>query len=98
MLNPHYIKAEKGYTVKEIFTTKLQHKPFDVLRANLSREIDGWLLERDVFTLVSEISNAQTGRYVYRCLYPIRIWHCNGRGKYSRVTADHLDPGDIWTF
>ena len=98
MLNPHYIKAEEGYTVKEIFATKLQGKPFDVLRANLAREIDEWLLERDIFTLAPEVSNMHNGRYVYRCLYPVRIWHCNGRGKNSRIAADHMDVGDIWTF
>lgn len=96
MLNPHYLKAEKGYTIKEIFSTKLQGKPFDVLRANLSREIDEWLMERDIFELV--INNYTGQRKNYLCLYPIRIWHCNGTGKNSRITADHLTPGDIWTF
>jgi hypothetical protein len=94
--NPYRKKAENGYTSKEIFTTKLRGEPFDVLRSTLARDLDEWLIEREIF-------KAQTGPSIngcrpYTCLHPVRIWYINGRGKHEKTTVDHLQIGDLWTF
>ena len=84
-----YSRALNGYTVKEIFSTKLRGAPFDVLRDGLAKEMD-WLIEREIF-----------GRPYYNsyvCKHPIRIWYIVGRAPYAQLNSDWLEPGDIWTF
>ena len=91
-----YSKALDGYTVKEIFTTKLRGEPFDVLRSTLARDLDEWLIDREIFERAYDLR--RNDRYTYRCLCPVRIWYRNGKGTHSQINRDWLTPGDIWTF
>jgi hypothetical protein len=84
-----YSRALNGYTVKEIFSTKLRGEPFDVLRDGLAKEMD-WLIEREIF------GRPHYNSYV--CHYPIRIWYKVGKPPYAQLNRDWLNPGDIWTF
>ena len=89
-------RALCGYTVKEIFSTKLRGEPFKVLRKTLIRDIDNWLLERNIFEHAQSLSNDYN--QTYRCLHPINIYYQNGRGMNTHYKCDSMKIGDIWTF
>ncbi len=92
------IRVREGYTPKELFKLKLTGEAVNVLRDTLARELDEWLMEREIFEIVPEVSNAQNKNYIYRCMYPVNIWHVNGRGGNEQIKVDNLKPGDIWGF
>jgi len=89
-----YGKALNGYTRKEIFTTKLNGEPFDVLRDEMVKKIE-WLVDNKIFSLGTGTHYCS---YRYTCLYPIRIWYYEGKAPYARINREWLEPGDIWTF
>ncbi len=89
------ISVGKGYTPKDLFKLKLTGEAVNVLRKTLARELDEWLVERKIFESTVDFTGS---RKAYRCLYPTRIWHVNGRGGNEQIMVDHLKPGDLWTF
>jgi len=89
--------VKKGYTPKDLFKLKLTGKPVNVLRQTLARELDEWLIEDGIFKPLVTVTGASKA-YVYRCLYPVHIWHVNGSGRNEQINVDHMKPGDTWTF
>lgn len=87
-------RAMKGYTLKDIFDTKLHGEPFDLNRKTLVRDMF-WLVEREIF---AERQFDVNDRATYVCMYPVRIWHMHGRDRYLQTTVDHIIPGETWTF
>jgi len=106
MLKDALLKVRKGYTPKDLFKLKLTGEAVNVLRETLARELDSWLMEREIFEPVDFDNAYSTGKWIslgkggatYRCLYPVRIWHVNGRGGNEQINVDHMKPGDIWGF
>ena len=96
MLKEALKRVKKGYTPKELFKLKLTGEAVNVLRKTLARELDEWLIEREIFEPAGGTSS--NGGLVYRCTYPVCIWHVNGRGGNEQIKVDHLKPGDIWGF
>ena len=88
------VRVRKGYTPKELFKLKLTGKAVNVLRKTLARELDGWLVECDIFEPVEY----GTSDYTYRCIYPVCIWYVSGKGAHELIKVDSMKPGDIWGF
>jgi hypothetical protein len=87
-------RASNGYSRKEIFTTKLNGEPFDVLRKNLAKDME-WLIEYEIF---SDKGFNKHRECIYVCKYPIRIWYTIGKLPYTQSRRDWLTPGDIYQF
>ena len=86
--------AQRGYTIKQLFKLKLAGKPVDVLRKNLAKELDEWLVDSKIF----EQHTSDNSKLIWQCKYPIRIWHVNGKGSHEQLKVDGMNPGDIWGF
>lgn len=89
-----YDRALKGYTLKDIFNTKLHGEPFDVFRKNLASDMF-WLVEREIF---AEGQPNGRNEMSYVCTYPIRIHYTVGKLPYTQHRRDWLTPGDIFQF
>jgi hypothetical protein len=93
-MSPSLSKAIEGYTLKDIFDTKLHGKPFELSRGTLVRDMF-WLVERGIF---DEKESNTNGEPTYVCMYPVRIWHIHNNDKYLNTRCDELKPGDLWGF